>query len=484
MHLSGKPIKGLVLLSVCLCCVSVINADGPQFRVDSYIPERFSDFQWRLDGLIQMQGDRDETVYYNSETGDTSTRLMTRDAQRIELNSEANYLYETSSRFVICSLTASYGLTNSNPPNAHLLSRRSRPGIYLDIDGGKYLISDCFIGVSGTAGWLYSHNLHDVNPDTHHRQYSVDGALMVGWGRYYEGRYAATSLNIIDELQKDGIIIRGASFDELYKLTQMIRAYRLEYRPDERLHKIAALQDIIGYLSDRGILTDPGPYGYLLIQDIWDYFPSEQRFFGWRIRAGLGIDYYHTSEQSTDEHISSDGYYVHKYYYKKNKDHYPYLVLNGQYSRPLSLRWHLDLGGESRYFLKSFGEREEINVTYSPTSSFRYRHYYYERNKYYSIFMHTTLRYFYDSRTSMHLNISYDFTRYHEYGSINDSQRYFRWCILDASAYFEYRISIPTTLQIIFDGRRQDRHDDMISSEYQFDHTRYYLSMKIIHYVF
>jgi hypothetical protein len=484
MYLSGNLIKRLVVLSLCLCCVSAIWADEPKFRVDSYIPERFSDFQWRIDGILEMAGNREEFRTYEYEYDTTFIHSRTQDTQRFELKSDMNYLYESSNRFLICSLKASYGITNSNPPNSNSLNSGSKPGIYLNIDGGEYLFLDCFIAISGTTGWLYSHNLHDVNPDTHHRRYSVDGALMVGWGRSYEGRYAATALNIIDELRKDGIIIQSASYDEMHQLTQKIRAYRLEYRPDERLHKIAALQDIIGYLSDRCILTDPGPYGYLLIQDIWDYFPNEQRFFGWRFRAGLGFDYYHSSEQSTDEHISLDGHYVHKYYYIKNKKHYPYLVLNGQYSRPLSLRWHLDLGGEGRYYLKSFIEREEINITYSPESYSRYRHYHIERNKYNAISLYTTLRYFFDSRTSLHLNAHYNFGRYHEYHSLYDSHRYNRSCILDASASFEYRISIPTILRISLNGEREDRLMNDISHSYQFDTTRYYFSTRLVHYVF
>lgn len=484
MFLINNMKKSVYAILMVICLASAGHAGEPQFRIESYIPEKFSDFQWRIDGNISLEGYRREVTDYNNIIDETIDDVRTLDAQKIEFTSEVNYFYESLSRFLVCSLITRYNLENTNPYSRWYGSNDFDPGVFVTTDGGVYLFSDFFFSATGAGGWQYEHNQHDINPDTHFRRYTIDGTLALGWGRYHEGRFAASALNIINELNQDGIIIRGANYAEMYNLTEKVRYYRLQYRPDERLHKIAALQELIGFLVDRGILNNPGPYGYLLIQDVWDFFPNEARFFGWRLRAGFGLNYIHTSTQTTDEHISEDGIYTHKYQYSMEKSHQPYLTINGQYSNPLSLRWHLDVKSEYRYYLNAFSTRESMSVSYSPSGSRYYNAWTLDQDRFYKISILAVLRYFLDGRTSVYLTASYVLSSYHKTYDTGISYSYEREGILRAITTFEYRLSIPTTLQTSMNIYREDAYSEAQNGWHEFDLLQYYFSARLVHYVF
>ncbi len=484
MNLKNNLVKCLFAILAVVCIDSLCHADEPKFRIESYIPEKFVDFQWRVDGNIRMEGDHREETQYNVHEYSSEVTVKTKDVQLIAFTSDVDYINESISRFVICSLITGYSLKHAKPHNVYVKSSGLDPGILVKFDAGTYIHNDYFLSAKGLVQWIYRHNLHDVNPDTHYRKYVLDGALMAGWGRFYEGRFAATALNIIKELDKDGMIVHNADYDELYNLTDKVRYYRLTYRPDERLHKIAALQEIIGLLINRGIIKDPGPYGYLLIQDVWDYFPNEHRYFGWRLRAGFGFNYLHTTEQTTDETTSPEGDYRHTYLYAKEKHHQPYLTIIAQYAKPLSSRWHLELVSEYRRYLNAFYNREHMQIPYYPSDRHYSENLYNTQEQFYSYSISVLLRYFFDLRTSMHLSTSYNIYSLHEIYVNHDTQSYERYGLFNVIATLEYRISIPTTLQINLDVSRHDRRNEYRYFQSEYDVSQYYLSIRFVHYVF
>jgi hypothetical protein len=125
-------------------------------------------------------------------------------------------------------------------------------------------------------------------------------------------------------------------------LTDMVYTFRTEYRVDARLHKIESLKAIIDYLESNGIAKAAGPYGYLLIQDVWDYFPNEHRRFGFRGSAGFGFRYNYRTNQSTNERESNGVVSYHRYSHSTRVSESPYVIVGINYFKPLGMRWQID----------------------------------------------------------------------------------------------------------------------------------------------
>jgi len=94
--------------------------------------------------------------------------------------------------------------------------------------------------------------------------------LLYGYGRVYNGVYAATAMYMIDELKKAGYIDKEPSYPQMIEMTDIIYQYRLKYYDDRRIHRIEALTAVGEYLQQQGLADDFGTGGQLIIQDVWD----------------------------------------------------------------------------------------------------------------------------------------------------------------------------------------------------------------------
>ena len=122
-----------------------------------------------------------------------------------------------------------------------------------------------------------------------------------------------------------------------------------------------------------------------------------------------------------------------------------------------------------------------MDISYSPYYDYSYAHDYKKQNRYYTISLRAVLRYFLDGRTSLHLAGYYDFSRYQIVRIRNDSRIYIRLGLFKAVATFEYRISIPTTLQLNLHGGRENYYRETYR---EYKSMKYYFSARIVHYVF
>ena len=243
---------------------------------------------------------------------------------------------------------------------------------------------------------------------------------MPGWGRIYEGRYAATAMYMVDELKRNGLLKREPTFEEMRSLTETIYQYRLKHAVDARLHKIEALSKIMDLLAGQGVIDDAGPHGYLFIQDVWDYFPRDDRRFGYQIRAGGGLEYHYNSDQ-----LRYHGY-VDYFRHRTSEGRRPFASVAVDCSRPFGLRWQFDVTGVGRYYF------DPSNATTETVIEYRYDHTLYEEHgiKYradYDYSIVGTMQYIFDSRTRAWVRTSYTTGHFH-------SDSYDRYEVGDANS--------------------------------------------------
>ena len=464
------------------------------FNVDSYIPQKFTDFQLRLDGGFKFTGKNEKGESSSGVNEPPGGYQDSSDVREIMGAINVLYRYETIQQYWRLSLDASgyaYHITGNMPYYSYWLRDHGK-GVYPAAEVGFYIFSDLLVSFIGQAGWDYSPgiNRNDEALKYHDRTYSFNIGALPGWGRIYEGQYAATSMYIVDELRKADVLIRELNYDEMTQLTELVHYSRQTHAVDARLHKIEALSKIMDYLREIGAADSVGPYGCLLIQDVWDYFPVTSRRFGFRGRIGVGWQYEYFSFHKTSA--------IHYYEHEKKYTNRPYVIGVLEWGKPFGLHWQLDFQAEGKHFVKPFSKRIFNEINYAPDPLFGFRHEDEAYDEYFAdhiLEISSAVRYIYNSRTSASLEAEYDLRHYNwreklQYiGYIQDYHieiaggRDYR--VGGVTAILEYRISIPTTLLLTVQYSAEELTYDM--GDFNVYKTRthgYYCTAELVHYLF
>jgi len=320
----------------------------------------------------------------------------------------------------------------------------------------------------------------------------------------------------IEELKNDGLLINKPSPLTMQELTEIIYQYRQKHTVDKRIHKIESLRKIISFLENEGLISETGPNDYLIIQDVWDYFPRHDRKFGTRIRFGVGSEYIYSSDHSSllnNEKIvrymyhtdsigvndTTTNYYSERYEYNSNKNETKstYLVLNADYNIPLNHQWQLNLYSHNNYFLKAEYYYKDYAYGYqcwSPGKTINESKF----KDYYQLQFGSEVDYIINSRTSLNFTTSFLLLQRHTYQNNrlstsryeSETSRHIRennWRLF-FGAVMNYRISMPTTFSVKF---TYSKYNDEIERNYNSSDTinnsnrdSYKLSMNLIHYIY
>lgn len=331
---------------VCLVLFSSFCAaqESKPFRVDSYVPEKFTDLEWRVDGSFGANGSSSDANYkYFSPNQDpfTSGQNESSDQLRLSGGSTFRYTYLTQPRFFNCriSFEPRWAASAQNRGRESQYDTgvarswsidtiRTESGEYTlhggtQLTSGQYLASDLFLQARANATVDYRSIYKNVREDTSYssyysavnnytsqsssfshsdrtedsKNYSIFGELTVGWGRLHIGEYAATALQIIEVLEEIGLLDQDPSYDQMTELTRRIYELRRKHSMDDRLRRIESLQEIIGFLQAEKLIGTLNVRQGLLIQDVWDYYPRNKRMFGTQIVGGYGHFHAYRSRQ-------------------------------------------------------------------------------------------------------------------------------------------------------------------------------------------
>ncbi|MBU8934385.1 MAG: hypothetical protein KOO62_10310 [candidate division Zixibacteria bacterium] len=546
--MSKIPYALLTLIIVSMMTGSAWGASGA-FKISDYIPEKFTDFQWKVDGSVGMSGG--DATSLDSATNPyqvVSDRTNDSDSRGVDIGSSMNYRYETPQRFLTTdiglSLSGNRSSSKTSQTYTQFLDSDSRHSdnsassywgeLSANADVGQYVSGDFF--VSSIFDFRYQYNeipndhrktkdVHDLNNyggsrhlleivrsedlDVDERSVAFEIRATPGWGHMYEGGYSSTAMYLVDELQKEGLLSGQVSTEHMFTLCDTIYRYRLQHSVDKRLHRIEALNAILSFLQAKGYTPDMGPYGYLLVQDVWDYFPRSGRRFGSRIRVGIGTRYIHDSRHiSSTEHnealrtqyhpdtpnvidtvyISSSD--VDSYEYQKHLENDTYLTAMLEYSVPFRRQWQIDFNAVGHYYLHSEVTYEERPTNDVDTTTRINREY----NDRYDVSFSGILSYIVNSRTTLSTRLNYrhnhdqlssDFRRVSrgsriyitEYWSGESNQ-------FDISSNLTYRLSIPTSLYASVKYGWNDSASEDLFGANESDGSKYSFSVSLSHYLY
>ncbi len=418
-----------------ICCAAILVAAGgsqslaedSEFKISDYIPQKFQDFEWKVNGNFGLNDYDMRTASYSpQEYWPYSVQTNDRSNWSGGLTSDVAYRFETVPRFLYSDLSIGGFLTNLDEKTSRdrigaelpdgeqdylYRSESNIDGMNFNIagraDAGQYLSGDFFASI-GTYYRFYYSETPDASSYSYRdeveyyepwirrridettsessddlRDIDLSLALLPGWGRLYTGDYASTAMYIIEELRNNGLLLREPTHDEMLQLCDIVYQNRLEHSIDKRIRKIESLDAIMGYLRQAGLSDDDGCKAHLLVQDVWDYFPRHSRAFGFRARLGPGFDLSYYRRRSTTDTYSYDLYtrydpadpgivdtaydismYEYYYYCREIGEYDLYAKGIVEYSRPLSRQWQLDLLAAAKYYFSSHVTSNQWDVLY------------------------------------------------------------------------------------------------------------------------
>lgn len=535
-----KIVPACLLIAILSVPAGGARADEATFRIQSFIPEYFTDLEWTITGKAHFHGrNSDQSGDLIRAGGELSD--YDEDNQSLSVSSRLKYEWVTLPRFFTSSLAVSTGYgakTSTSGQTENIDEYRYRDytnkydlkdynfGIGQSLECGQYLYGDFFVSAEAAYSYRYegypkyetsAYNFYRyVHPgyirednsnifqkfDDDSKTHQLSGQFNLGWGRMYEGRFAAFAIDMVDELRKSGLIKHEPTYDQMLTLTEMIYQYRRKHIIDSRLRRIEALEAVLSYLIEEGVIEDPGPYGCLLVQDVWDYFPEGDvsRSFGFTAEMGVGLGYSRLSEQHgrTDtQHEFIIRYYpdsldvidtlsmsdetIYSFTYIRQTEQRPFLEARLQYALPINKRWQFDAVCEGLYRFDDYRNVVRGEITENA-----------DYDDYYQVYGLAEARYFYDSRTTLDVRAKYgvqswraEYTRDNRLEPSEFSRRIDdvdKWTFSFVSS-LQYRISIPTTLTVSFGyGANSIEQGGDLSDDV--DNNSYDISAGLSHYLF
>lgn len=503
----------LILISVPLSASA--GDDSTTFRVQDYIPERFTDFSWKLDGGVglRLQGqDYRKNVKHlypipdyayppsasesdNSYLDFSLTNLwgFTYATRQVRFDCRWSLDAKAGSNSTSSEDSYEHGLPNFIHESDESSTRGYEIGISFAGEFRRYLLNAIHVAAVGDFHYTYEFERydkeeHDVNfsadsaasleltreygriswSNTVNRRIDFAGEIVAGWGRNYRGDHAVTAIYIIDELRRVGLLQREPTPDEMWKLAELVQELREGHGPDEREYRAGALQTITQQLVVDGLLRDLGAVELLAVEDVWDCFPVSERQFGWKLQAGFGgVDIYFNDRDDISDHWW--GRYTWDYADGASQvDSQAFESTYYRYSRG-ERYW-----SPSDYWVFRAGWWHPLTsrwqIDFDAWLKLHFDHYLRERSYTVGLDDRTAsaaleISYLYDARTELHVGAIYSYERYrYLYQTIftigGGAEYYYekeREVYFVLSSEVSYRISVPTVLSVWCEYHRHSR---------------------------
>jgi len=519
-------------------------SDTTRFRVDSYRPTKFIDFGWRLDGGANLSSNSKDQSGLFPETQDPApiyeSRVTEDDSHQATLWSRWQFRYETLSRFFDAELDFGSSYNNRSSSDSRrgysiltdeirlwdesstanfrtetsfaadlrqfLVADLSLSGfltvthMYLDVDQEQSETMETEVYLPELNADLFRQIIDHTDGRSVMKDLDLSGEILLGWGRVYEGQYAATVLFFVEELYRRGLLPAEPSRADLLDLTAMVHSYRLRHVIDSREHRAEALADVMALMRERGLIESEDAATLFALEDVWDYYyPAVERKFGWSARFGFGgrDDY-----ESLHSHRNDDIYRFAVERYRdsvdvvdtlehsfsqstrgvNDSDFNPsdFLVLRLEYFNPLGTHWQLNTSAIIRsYIRKKIREPEKEGEIKLAREGWR------------EIAGKLKLSYLHDARTTVALfsEVAGDqvtTTYYPLPANVDQTPKVVEtshW-LLVAGVTVDYRLARPTTLFVEWSHVRQYNKADRGSGIDRVTSHGFDLSVGITHWLF
>ncbi len=292
------------------------NAFGQNYQIQDFKPDSLTTWQLRGYGTFSTTKQKQENSY-NEDVFDKEFDLQIRpqlsyDYIKLRRYFETRYHISTYLRY-----------STGNDDKSSEFERDTKIQSYRvagDFNHTRYL--DDKIGIIGDVSAslnydkLMQETQNEINPLHHFTEHTQSNPHLsfsfqpgVSYGRIYNGRYSAKAMEILDELRKAGELDRELTKDEYLKFSQMVLEEMAEYHYDNRIKKIEALERILGFLQDKGVIADNKVNPVLIAEDIYSYNLMGdfiERRFGYRFYGKVLATYSKAGGKRTQFNKSFD----------------------------------------------------------------------------------------------------------------------------------------------------------------------------------
>lgn len=522
-----------LLIVIAAPAFSFAASDTTNFKVTSYIPVLFKDTRWLIGGEFDADGSTEHNYDPPSQLnirdavyGDRSRDLSVQSdwsRRRVTRNSDS-YMYLSGNFGYSGARTGSTRNDRLSQGQTDQVDSTSLDaysfGLQPSFQYSRYLSHDFFAAFEGQGNvriskeyndnYIYSYSTidssvgsqvyiyrttssRDGNRSTEEYRYSL--FLSAGWGRVYYGNYAATALYMVKELKDHGQLKSLPDYGVMQNLTEMIYQYRMKHVIDSRITRIEALSAITGYLRSQGIVDGTDPILELYLQDVWNYFPTDSRPFGFKVRFGGGVSdsraWYAdggsgkvhsitiirpTNAESPADTTINDGQESFAMS-GRSRSTSPYLRAGVEYYRPIDLRTQLSITAAGYHYLDPKVTQQSYVTDWTQE---------------YAATFSARLDYIFSSRTRVRATSDLYYEtfesagRYITYPNDAVSRSRLDYFSYSVSGTAEFRIAIPTILRanLSYYGSRRNERYQYDSSLPRSTRDGYALSLSISHYLY
>lgn len=479
--------KIILLVFIVTSLNFVVKAQNIDFDLKSYKTTDYERSSLNLDFDLGESFSSVNSGYDYSDDSFDNSRINKTGRANINLGSEFNKIIQSTSKIVnygsSLSLNDSYQRGSSQRIDLDTTSDFSRifqgdynlSGYYhLDYYYSNNLKSYLLLGGATSLGFLQVNNKYEKNDILNEDPYTKNGSSIYasvslghGHGRVEQVEDAVEALYILHELNANGQLNKAINENDVKILADKITYLKKERYFDSRIQRQKTMKELIGLLSENGIIEEENIEVYNTIAD-YHYFAGIQTR-----SSGKKFSYYLSPRVDLDEtNVSNEDY-------TQNLD----LVFSGNLYfvdyKPVSVKWQRNFNGSvsvQRIWEKDADYVKEIDVKNELESRSDYVY----STISYAIGYYPSTRSYIDA--SCYANLQYRF--------INDDQST-TWMTnvgLNVSGYYYFservRLSLSGRLQLY--GNKSDYNRDEETQNYSRNSNQFHqsLSMSLQYFLF
>ncbi|MFZ4619503.1 MAG: hypothetical protein ACOYNS_03015 [Bacteroidota bacterium] len=325
-----------VTISVAIILLSKMLPAQDVSITDFRIPKsQFHTLQFTLNGDVG-QNRQGGGSYMTGSSSWNNYRLQAED-QLFYNSEERSYSFEAIVQGATVGNENHFHQTTILPKEQLQVYRNDGISIYYGGQYSHYITADkfyWFVSSGGNGNYEYRHNSNEqdgvVQSDGFNkiRNFSVSVIGGIGFGKMRDAQVVIVILRIIEDLNKDGYLVRELSGEEVMELASLYQTAIATNASHERPSKFI-MKIIFDFLLEKNAVTDEKIIAYaagrtseVMHEQIYP------RMFGWNIQAGVGASH---SEQRQSAQSSYE-----RFLRSDARD----LMIIGNYGYPLSTLLH------------------------------------------------------------------------------------------------------------------------------------------------
>ncbi len=349
----------LIFLFVLLCLsVNSVFAQYDNYSLKDYVNPEYKRqaLDFSLDGTLQNNSSKQNGSSPSFKHNQNNDYATINGSMSINYNRIKNSIRTQNTTYAGLSFGEQYynnsyssyfEHSNGTSSSRDYLKRNNAYNVQLNVDHNGYYYgnNEKFLLFAPSASFSYNHfkdkldDETDESFDATNSTLSTYGSLSlgVGTGRIEEVGDARQAVYILQELQKQGVLKKNLSQEEINELAQLITKTKYKRRFDSRIRLIQEITSIDSLFVEKGYIEEEHSAAYFTtLYDNWMYAKAYRRS-GNRVTLSVRPHFNYRNEKNEKVYINRDNYTIND----TTKQFYYGADLNILYEseKPMNLYW-------------------------------------------------------------------------------------------------------------------------------------------------